>query len=185
MQQGSRVFWGALCLAGSRGQDQQECSLPPHSQDHHQDPPQCHQGEPCSLTSLCVSFSSPSRCGVLEIKLACYKHTLFSLSSYTHTHTHAQWPSTHGGVFECNESPSVLIDLMNKVYVTHPDLLLLCCQLLAQCPTQHRSIQVSSLYRRKEEEGGGEEGRVMMTNLRTDYCFFLPSRGVQRLVRAT
>ena len=79
------------------------------------------------------------------------------LHTHTHTHTHAQWPSTHGGVFECNESPSVLIDLMNKVYVTHPDLLLLCCQLLAQCPTQHHSIQVSSLYRRKEE--GGEEGR--------------------------
>ena len=73
----------------------------------------------------------------------------------------------------------MLIDLMNKVYVTHPDLLVLCCQLLAQCPTQHHGIQVSSIIgegvgergrrgggRLRRGMGGGE--RVMMMNLRTD-----------------
>ena len=49
-----------------------------------------------------------------------------------------QWPSTSRSVFDQEKAASVVVDLMYKVHTTHPDLLMLCCQLLQH----HNSTKV-------------------------------------------
>ena len=49
--------------------------------------------------------------------------------SHTHTHTH-QWPSTRHVVLIEQDAVSSLIDFMQKVYVTQPDIMYLACKLL-------------------------------------------------------
>ncbi len=49
-----------------------------------------------------------------------------------------QWPSTCRSVFECPGTVPVVIDLMQKVHVTHPALMHSCCQLM-HCYLQHQT----------------------------------------------
>ena len=58
-----------------------------------------------------------------------------------HTHYVLQWPSTSQSVFEEKTAATVVVDLMYKVHTTHPDILMLCCQLLNQLPTSQVRVQ--------------------------------------------
>ena len=61
-----------------------------------------------------------------------YTHTHTHTHTHTNTHTsaHMQWPSTSRSVFDQEKAARVVVDLMYKVHTTHPDLLMLCSQLL-------------------------------------------------------
>ena len=70
------------------------------------------------------------------------------------TCAHTQWPSTSRSIFDQEKAASVVVDLMYKVHTTHPELLMLCCQLLQHhnsCSTMVSKIPILTAWVRLEK----------------------------------